>query len=455
MLRRASEDFAGSVRGFLIASPKSSAALAVCIGLAVVLAAHFILALAGQNSGAWILRDLAAGQVPESGDSWDVMLVALDWLDAHPNSDGSLYSDVFFDELNKFQYAPTSLLPLDLLRLLGFEITPLLLNNLNRIILLVTALGAGVLCWLLPARLAIEPHDADTRRARLILALAAPGAALMFFPLLYGYHLGQLQIWINALFTAACIAWLTGHRGGAGLLIGLVCLLKPQFGLFLLWGALRREWRFTAALAATGAAGLILSVLLYGFGNHLGYLEVLSYLSRHGESYWANQSANGLLQRIFQNGDIHDFGIDTFPPFHPIVYGISLVVTVLLLAGVFRLRRADGQSVAFFDFQLAALAFTAASPIAWEHHYGIMVPIFGTLATVWILTSACKGTVARGLYVFFAFLVAALPFWAVHAVSGIFHLMLSYLYFSALFVLAALWALVNGRWGTADTAYSA
>ncbi len=437
---------AGRVSAFVTGSPRTAAVVAMYGVLACVAVIHLVLAVLDQHSGAWILKDLLLGNLPDAGDSWHVMIVALEWLDAHPNSDGSLYRDVFFDEGNKFQYAPTSLVPLDLLRLLGFEITPVLLNSINRIVLIASAVGVGFLCWILPERLANAPLDADTRRARLLLALAAPGAAMLFFPLIYGYHLGQLQVWINGLFVAACITWVSGHRAATGVLIGLVCMLKPQFGLFLIWGVLRREWRFTAALLITGTVGVALSVVLYGFGNHLGYLEVLSYLSRHGESYWANQSANGLLQRVFQNGDIHDFGVDVFPPFHPLIYAGTMLVTVGFLAFVFLLRRGEGSAVSFFDFQLAALAFTIASPIAWEHHYGILVPIFAALASVWMMAAPRSGPVWLGAGLCLAFIVAAVPLWALRYMPGVLHILMSHLYFAALFVFLALWAWVKGRW---------
>ena len=442
-----SKAVAGRLSAFVAGSPRTSAVLVMYALLACALLINIVFALTGQQSAAWILRGMVSGEILDAADSWNVMIVALEWLDAHPAADGNLYREVFFEQQNKFQYAPTSLVPLDALRLMGVALTPELLNNLNRVILIAGALGIGALCWLLPGRLVKGPLDADTRRARLMLAVAAPGAALLFFPFIYGYHIGQLQVWINALFVAACVAWLSGHRATTGVLIGLVCMLKPQFGLFLIWGALRREWRFTAALLATGTFGLALSVMLYGFGNHLAYLEVLSFLSRHGESYWANQSANGLMQRIFENGEIHDFGVDAFPPFHPVIYAGSMLVTVVFLAGIFRLRRGEGEAVAFYDFMLAALVFTAASPIAWEHHYGILAPIFVVIASVWVLAAPRSGPVWLGVGLCLAFFIAALPLWGLQYAPGILHVLMSHLYWAALFVLAALWGLVTGRWG--------
>ncbi len=434
------------VSTYLRGSPRTAAALAVGALLALVLAVHIAVALLGQQSAFWILRDLFRGQLVEQGDSWNVMVLARDWLQAHRGADGELYREIFFDQKIKFQYAPTSLLPMELIALFGLEPTVPLLNGLNRAIFHVTVLAMGVLGWLLPERLAAGPLDADARRARLLLALAAPAATLLFFPLLYAYDVGQLQVWISALFVGACIAWITDRRIVAGVLIGLVCLLKPQFGLFAVWGLLRREWSFTVALCVTGAAGLGLSVLTYGFASHLAYLEVLSHLSRHGESFWANQSANGLLQRIFGNGEFRVFDPSGFPPFHPGVYAGTLLVTLTLIVGLFITRRSRGEFVAAYDFLLAALAFTAASPIAWEHHYGVLMPMFAVLAATWIFRDMRPVYRMPVVWIGLAFLLAAVPLWSPATVTGLLHVLQSHLYFAALVVLAVLWRLTQGGW---------
>lgn len=433
--------------GALIAgSPKTAAALAVGGFLGIVLAAHLVLALTGQQSGLWLLRDLLRGQMASGTDSWSVMILARDWLESNPGADGELYREIFFEQKHKFQYAPTSFLSLDLFRLFGTQPTIEFLNVVNRVLLLAAVAGMGVLCWLVPERLSAAPLDADGRRARLVMTLAAPAGALLFFPLLYGEVLGQLQVWISALFVAACIAWVMDRRMAAGILIGLICLLKPQFGLFALWGLLRKEWHFTGALAATGAAGLAVSVLLYGFGNHLAYLEVLSYISRHGEVFWANQSANGLLHRIFENGNSAVFEAQSFPSFHAGVYIGTLLVTVALLFSVFALRRRDGAAVSLKDFMLAALIFTVASPVAWEHHYGVLMPIFAVLATTWVYSAPRPGLWKPAVPLGLAFMFAAVPLWGLTSITGLLHIAQSHLYFAALVIVIVLWRLTADGW---------
>ncbi|MEQ9507121.1 MAG: glycosyltransferase family 87 protein [Hyphomonas sp.] len=446
MLARISTVAVSRLSAFFSGSPKTAAVLALGLWLAVVLTIHIVLARLGLQTGVWFLQGFLFGPVFESGDSWNVMRLARDWLQAHPDADGELYREIFFEQKTKFQYAPTSLLPFDALALIGLEPTNSLLNGVNRAALLITALAMGVLAWLLPERLAPGPLDADARRARLLLALAAPAATLLFFPLLYAYIIGQLQVWISALFVVACIGWVIDRRALAGVLIGLVCLLKPQFGLFALWGLLRREWNFTIALCVTGAVGLALSVMIYGFGNHLAYLEVLSYLSSHGEAFWANQSANGLLQRIFENGENRVFDPHGFPPFHPGVYVGTLLVTLTMLSGVFLTRRGDGKLAPAYDFLLAALAFTAASPIAWEHHYGVLMPIFAFLAAGWVYSEARPAYTWQLALIGAAFVLSAAPLGVLGMVSGVLQIAQSCLYFAALVVLAAVWRLTQDSW---------
>ena len=310
----------------------------------------------------------------DTADSWTPMRAALDWVRTAP--DGSLYHEIFFNRHLKFQYAPTSLLPFAGLDAIGLGTDPVFLNRINRLLLLFSAIGIGALTWILLPNSG-RPHNNSIIRG--FAALAIGGATFLFFPMTYGYLLGQLQVWNNALFIFACLAWALDKRIAAGVLIGMICLFKPQLSLFALWGLLRREWGFFLGLAITGAAGLVASVFLFGLQNNIGYLEVLSYISRHGEAHLSNHSINGLLHRLVGNDDGLIWRNDMFSPFHPVVYAGTLVTSAaILLIGLWPRGRLTGLN-GLLQFQLAALAFTIASPLAWEPHYGVLAPILATL----------------------------------------------------------------------------
>jgi alpha-1,2-mannosyltransferase len=369
-------------------------------------------------------------------DSWLPMRTALNWIRTGP--DGSLYDEVFFGRHVKFQYALTSLLPLAGLGAVGLGSDAVVLNRISRLLLLLSAVGVGTLTWILLKR-SSDGEQSDSLTPDLA-ALVVGGAAFLFYPLTHGYAIGQVQVWINALFIFACLAWVLEWRGVSGGMLGLICLLKPQFTIFVLWGLLRREWRFAAVLVATGAVGLTASVLLFGLQNNIEYLKVISYISRHGEAILANQSFNGLLHRMVGNDDGLVWNMTGFPTFHPTVFVLTaLSSVVILLIGLWPGERLSGLG-GLLQFQLAAVAFTIASPLAWEPNYGVLAPTFAALFC-FVLAMPCGQTRRAWLMgLAAAFTLSANPFGFVRFFAHTPLLVLqSYLLFAGLGVMAMLW----------------
>src|SRR5262249_37690108 len=61
--------------------------------------------------------------------------------------------------------------------------------------------------------------------------------------------------------------------------------------------------------------------------------------------------------------------------FNPWVYGGTVLAAAAILLMAILHRRSDRT----IDFCTMAVSATAASPIAWEHHYGILLPVFAVL----------------------------------------------------------------------------
>jgi hypothetical protein len=122
------------------------------------------------------------------------------------------------------------------------------------------------------------------------------------------------------------------------------------------------------------AAALAVSLWRFGFAEHLDYLRVLSYISTRGEAFYANQSINGALNRLVFNGSNLEWRYHEFPPMHPVVYAGTIAAFVVLgAAALWRPVRGAGTAL---DLSIAALTITLTAPIAWEHHYGILLPIY-------------------------------------------------------------------------------
>jgi alpha-1,2-mannosyltransferase len=182
------------------------------------------------------------------------------------------------------------------------------------------------------------------------------------------------------LFAVSLQWWLDSCYVASGALWGLMCLIKPQYGLMIVWFALRRKFSALAASAFALAAGICLTGFVFGWHEQFQYLNVLRFISAHGESYWRNESINGLLNHLFFNGANLNWEPNSFAPYRSLIYALT-VITSLAIIGLawfwpFSIEERSGP----IDFAAMAISATVASPVVWEHHYGILFPIFAVLA---------------------------------------------------------------------------
>lgn len=360
-----------------------------------VLAAHLaiqgVLLAAGTRWKHTVLHESVDGLVLGRGgvwiDSWGPMTFAEELA---RGSTTPLYAELFWRQRIKFIYPATSLPVITVARTVVSDDFATMEHALRRVSWLMVLMTALATAWILLRATPAGSGDGSGSGARargwahttaqvgLVCALTG-----LFYPVVKAYTLGQLQTWINALFAVALACWLGGRRATAGALLGVICLWKPQYGLLLGWGALRRQWRFVSSLAAVVLAGLVLSLTLYGVEDHRGYVGVLSYLGRHGEAYIPNQSLNGLLQRLWRNGDALRWWPDRYPPYRAALFALTSVVALLGLGAALWLPRRSARAGGVEDLGLFVVTLTMVSPIAWEHHYGVLLPLYA-----WLLARA-------------------------------------------------------------------
>ena len=358
-------------------------------------------------------------------DSWGAMGQALDYLQSPHKT--SVYTEVFFRLGRKFQYPVSSLLP--------FAAVRSYLDLVSIGFLLLTILATAGLLEVLLRESGMISHVGGTVIGRAALVAAF---SLTFYPIVKAFTLGQIQVWINALFAVSLLCWVTDRRASAGILIGLISLIKPHYGLFLLWAGLRREWRFAVTVTATCLVGLAVSVATFGWANHVDYLRVLTFLSQHGESFHPNQSVNGLLNRLMgiHYPNLYDNVRSDlyFPPYSPWVYAGTLISSIAILLPALFKRRSEADSGRVFDFCIVAVSCTIASPIAWEHHYGILLPVF-----VVVFTSALQDR-SRMIWVAVSYVLASNYFQIANLLAPtILNVVQSYLFAAAVIVLVLLY----------------
>ncbi len=218
------------------------------------------------------------------------------------------------------------------------------------------------------------------RRAglRLSVALAVTVSTAWSEPLARGVVLGQVN---TILMAAVVVDLLLIPRGRQGFLVGLAAGVKLVPAVFVLYFALRRDWRSVGRTAlgfaisvGVGAAFDPGATWRYWTGGFLGLGKFGA-----GRPFASdNQSLTALLDRVFHAPSL---------PLTLTVVGALVGVGL----GVFAARRALARDDDLMAVLALALGGLLASPVSWSHHWIWFAPVALVLAAdrewvaLWIL----------------------------------------------------------------------
>ncbi|MGA7156282.1 MAG: glycosyltransferase family 87 protein [Acidobacteriaceae bacterium] len=350
-------------------------------------------------------------------DSWLPMMKSLDYFRAHPTL--PIYDAKLYDTLI---YSLASELPLVAMRKLGLS-DAMMLRTLAVLSFLavwgVAAVSIAMGRWLLRRRGAEMTWPA---------AVAVVLATLGCYPLIKGYSLGNAQTFLSFGFTVLLLLWTTGRDRWAGVVAALLTAVKPQFILLFVWMLVRKRWGAAWAFVASGVVLIVASVAVFGWHNNLDYIGVLAGLSHKAQSHYANQSMFGTINRMIFNGENLQYTPYVYTPYIAWVYRVT-VATSLLLVGLVLLypwRKLRGTTA---DIAAMGIVSVAASPMAWEHHYGI---ILGIAAWAWFAHACWWKQRPWVLAVAVFFCLNFLPGFNYLANDRGWNILQSYLYFGAL-----------------------
>jgi hypothetical protein len=122
------------------------------------------------------------------------------------------------------------------------------------------------------------------------------------------------------------------------------------------------------------------------------------------------------------------------PPYHPTIYAGTLISSIAILMPALFWRSSRRPIERTLDFCAMALSATMASPVAWDHHYGVVFPIYGAaLAAAWGKPWAVVGLAMS--YVVATHYVPGTGYFA-HSPLNIVQ---SYLFFAAILLLGILY----------------
>ncbi|HLW03432.1 MAG TPA: glycosyltransferase family 87 protein [Ktedonobacterales bacterium] len=220
-----------------------------------------------------------------------------------------------------------------------------------------------------------------------------------------------------------------GQQGRAGLLAGLVILLKPVPFLLLPFFALRRQWRAAIASLLTLAGGVVISAAVMGPAAWLDYLGPARADEGFAVAVPSNLAIEGYLVRWI-NG-YHEFlhpgagraFIDLPPLFTglsleaSLLLGYLLVGVVLLIFGFWLWKRAPAQPAWGDDddasFAAVLLLTMLAFPSAWDWSLALII-----MPVLWLGVKIVQRNASRTTLLLYgaAIILLAIPFsWLIPA----------------------------------------
>ena len=302
--------------------------------------------------------------VQQGTDSWEPMLKSLDYFHTHPES--PIYEARLYDTLI---YSLVSLLPLAVIEKMGIT---------GDRMLRLLAWSSWLAVWFVGGISALLASRLLSRKGAKLSVLSIISifvACIFFYPLLKGYTLGNAQTFLTLGFTLLIYLWSTGREKSSGVVVAALAMVKPQYVLILLWMAVRKRWGAFWSGTIFAAVMFSISIMVFGWRNNLGYLPVLAGLSHKAQSHYANQSMFGTLNRMVFNGENLDYHPYVYTSYVPWIY-YATVASSLFLAGLALFYPWGKFRGTTADIANMGIVSVAASPMAWEHHYGIVFPIF-------------------------------------------------------------------------------
>lgn len=200
--------------------------------------------------------------------------------------------------------------------------------------------------------------------------------ALCWYPFLINITLGQISNLISLLIILAWLFLRQKKDIGAGILLGIACLLKLFPGIFLIYLFLRKKWMALGVMIVTILVGFLLTLLVVDLKDIVYYF--INFVTRQS-SIWSgfplNLSLNSIIQTLF-------IGNSQFSPqLTPLIYSkpvtiiltliLDLTIVILLLRQLIILpTTTHGDNIAF---NYCIICMLLLSPIAWQHYYTILL----------------------------------------------------------------------------------
>lgn len=202
-----------------------------------------------------------------------------------------------------------------------------------------TAIWFAIRALLLVGGIALMPVRRRIRMLIFVIALASE-------PVLTDLNLGNVSLILMFL---SVVGWRYLDRAPGAIALALAMAVRPTFGLFLVWWALRRRWRPLLWALAVGALLIVVSLPVVGIGAYFDYIRLVGNLS----------DVTGVANNMDLGATVARLGLGSVPATLALLAGYAVAIVAVIAS----LRRDREVS-----FMVTLGATMLLSPLLWGHY---------------------------------------------------------------------------------------
>lgn len=253
--------------------------------------------------------------------------------------------------------------------------------------------------------------------------------AYLFFPVKFTFGMGQSNVIAALLLTGGYYFYRRKVFDKSGIFLALSYLIKPIFGVTVLYFITRKAWRVLRTLTVTTGVVVLLSVFVFGISLYTFYFfEIIpSLMNSNANAVYYNQSPVGFLARL---------GLEQM-----VIKWIATGINFFLLGYTLFLSQRKK-----IDTDILFAIFVTLIPLihslSWQHHFAVLIIPF-VIVTMKIMKS--KRYLLLVL-LFFAYLLVGWniktpELYAIFPIS----LLLSHVFYGCLLLLGILFTLAREK----------
>jgi len=149
-------------------------------------------------------------------------------------------------------------------------------------------------------------------------------------------------------------------------------------------------------MLATGIVIGLASLAMYGWHNNFAYVDLVREISKRGSMVFANESVNGVIHRFIEGPTERSMIFDPgkYSPYIKVVYLCSTAFALAMFAIAFLPAVLRGtKTPGVLGFVSISVCFTLASPMIWNYHFGILLPVYAlVMKPIFDLTESRRRT---------------------------------------------------------------